>query len=152
MRVLIVDDMEINRNILRKLLEKYHIEEIDEANNIAEALLLYLDNPYDLVLLDIIMPVPDGEFFLKTVNILIKRYQLPLRNNVLVVTSIDSAKRLMQLSDYACYWHSGHWLLLAGSPGCGSYLCRLYLQETSVTTITWREALKGYMIEKRYIE
>ncbi|MDR0519174.1 MAG: response regulator [Clostridiales Family XIII bacterium] len=60
-RILVVEDVEINREIVTSLLEDTHVA-IDSAENGAVALKMYKDNPdlYDLMLMDLQMPVMDG--------------------------------------------------------------------------------------------
>lgn len=58
-RVLLVEDNVINRLIARELLEQCEII-VDEAQNGEEALEMIRQNPYDLVLMDIQMPLMDG--------------------------------------------------------------------------------------------
>jgi PAS domain S-box-containing protein len=60
-RILLADDIEINREIVLSLLEDV-IPDIDCATNGAEALALYAEDPkrYDLILMDLQMPEMDG--------------------------------------------------------------------------------------------
>ena len=58
-RVLVVDDLAVNRKIRAALLEKEGYE-VEEASNGVEALELAHKNPPDLILSDILMPVMDG--------------------------------------------------------------------------------------------
>jgi CheY-like chemotaxis protein len=58
-RVLVVEDTEINRELLRILLEKLGCR-VDEAVNGAVALAALETSAYDLVLMDCMMPVLDG--------------------------------------------------------------------------------------------
>jgi len=57
--VLIVEDNKINQQYLIGLLSKWEIT-YDLANHGGEALELIKTNPYDLILMDIRMPVMDG--------------------------------------------------------------------------------------------
>ena len=59
MRVLLVDDMAVNRKLLHWMLQEDEHETI-EANNGEEAVALFESEQPDLVLLDVIMPVMDG--------------------------------------------------------------------------------------------
>ena len=63
-KLLVVDDDMINRKLLNVLLKKNNYEVI-EAENGMEALNIIKNEPVDMVLLDIIMPVMDGIDLLK---------------------------------------------------------------------------------------
>lgn len=58
-RTLIVEDNIINQKVLNKLLEKINIKS-DIANNGKEAVLLYQENDYDMIFMDLHMPEMDG--------------------------------------------------------------------------------------------
>lgn len=58
-RVLVVDDNAINRQVVRLFLSPHGVE-MEEASNGAEALTALERQPFDLVLLDVHMPVMDG--------------------------------------------------------------------------------------------
>ena len=58
-KVLIVDDEEFNRHLLKNILTKWEIE-FDEAENGSEALELASTNNYALIFMDIRMPVMSG--------------------------------------------------------------------------------------------
>ncbi|NJL24767.1 MAG: response regulator [Calothrix sp. SM1_5_4] len=65
MRVLVVDDFEIARTMVRRALESLGLKRIDEAVNGAVGLEMlktaaFAGNPYHLVLCDWMMPVMDG--------------------------------------------------------------------------------------------
>ena len=57
--VLIVDDSEFMRNLLREILEA-EFEIAGEAENGVEAVELYEEHRPDLVMMDIVMPIRDG--------------------------------------------------------------------------------------------
>jgi sigma-B regulation protein RsbU (phosphoserine phosphatase) len=59
-RVLIVDDIETNRDLLRRRLVRLGLTEILEAADGAQALAVIRANSLDLVMLDIMMPVMTG--------------------------------------------------------------------------------------------
>ncbi|KQS91646.1 PAS domain-containing hybrid sensor histidine kinase/response regulator [Chryseobacterium sp. Leaf394] len=59
-KVLIVDDNENNRKILKRMLERKNIE-VTECDSGLKALLLIMDSPeYDVIIMDYHMPVMDG--------------------------------------------------------------------------------------------
>lgn len=63
-RVLLVDDNDINRMVARFMVEPTGADVIEAASG-AQALRLFADDPFDLVLLDASMPVMSGEETLK---------------------------------------------------------------------------------------
>lgn len=67
-RILIVDDIEANRAILRRRLTRLGIEHILEADDGASGLKLIRTGNIDLVLLDIMMPVMNGFDVLETIS------------------------------------------------------------------------------------
>jgi PAS domain S-box-containing protein len=59
-RILLVDDKEMNREVAREILKMMNLC-VDEAKDGGEAVEMYRENPhYDLILMDIQMPVMDG--------------------------------------------------------------------------------------------
>lgn len=58
-RILMADDSAVNRRITRSFLERWQVE-VDEADDGRQALELFRHNTYDLLLLDLHMPVMDG--------------------------------------------------------------------------------------------
>ncbi len=65
--ILVAEDNINNQILIRILLEKFGLN-CDIANNGKEALTLYQQNPYDLVLMDINMPIMDGLTALKEIR------------------------------------------------------------------------------------
>jgi sigma-B regulation protein RsbU (phosphoserine phosphatase) len=59
-RILVVDDVAENRDLLIRRLKRLDLTQIDQAVNGVEALAAIRAKPYDLVLLDIMMPELDG--------------------------------------------------------------------------------------------
>jgi two-component system chemotaxis response regulator CheY len=68
-RALIVDDSSVMRKIVERSLRQagIELEKVVEAGNGAEALGVLRDNPVDLILCDINMPVMDGLEFVREV-------------------------------------------------------------------------------------
>ena len=66
-RVLVVDDNDVNRDLLRIRLEREHYQ-VEEAANGELALAALRQRPFDLVLLDVMMPVLDGVATLKAIK------------------------------------------------------------------------------------
>ena len=76
-RVLLVDDNEINREVAVGLLEDAQFA-IDQAGNGAEAVRMVAENDYDLVLMDMQMPVMDGIEATKAIRTNPKFRDLPI--------------------------------------------------------------------------
>ncbi|MEG0486032.1 MAG: response regulator, partial [Oscillospiraceae bacterium] len=87
--VLIVDDAQINRTVLKKILQKEYM--FLEAENGVEAIKILKDkqNQVDLILLDISMPVMDGKEFLKYKKNSPKLDAIP----VIIITADDSVEQ-----------------------------------------------------------
>ena len=64
-RILVVDDDEFSRALLRKTLNRLPDTNVVEAENGAQAIAIAHRGKLDLILLDIMMPVMDGIEFLK---------------------------------------------------------------------------------------
>ncbi|SOC81053.1 PAS domain S-box-containing protein [Salinimicrobium sediminis] len=60
LKILLVEDVEINRRIILQFLQNWWQIKPDEAKNGKEAVELAMANQYDLILMDIRMPVMDG--------------------------------------------------------------------------------------------
>ena len=70
-RVLVVEDMEYNQEVNRRLLEKCNVQHITIANNGQEAVNIFLKKGsqyFDLILMDIDMPVMDGKTAVKIIR------------------------------------------------------------------------------------
>jgi len=63
-KILCIDDSKLNRAIIKKTIAGLNIS-IDEAENGLEGLNMTKDKNYDLIIVDIIMPVMDGFEFIK---------------------------------------------------------------------------------------
>ena len=80
-RVLIAEDDELIRNLLRTIAERNGCDAAVAADG-AEALLLLQQSPFDLVLLDLMMPVMNGYELIPHIRM------MPKRPAVLVVTAM----------------------------------------------------------------
>lgn len=95
-RILVVDDIDDNRQLLVRRLEREGFHDIGLAADGEEALSLLRAHPFDLVLLDIMMPKLDGYQVLERLRTEGRLHELP----VIVISAhneIDSAVRCIQL-------------------------------------------------------
>lgn len=100
MKLLLVDDEITARSVLREHLTRLLPQaEITEAENGAEALFRLLEEPPELVLLDLMMPVVGGEVFLDVVEEWAAKKFLAEMPRVVVTTSFNDAAKLMELSN-----------------------------------------------------
>jgi chemotaxis response regulator CheB len=87
-RVLVVDDSAVMRTTLKRILTREHkITRIDEASDGAEALSKVKENDYDMIILDLDMPVMDGIEF-------IKRAKIHSKAQVVVTATADNLKSM----------------------------------------------------------
>ncbi len=100
MRCLIVEDDDFGREMLKCLLSDYS-ENIDTAKNGVEAVQLFelalRDNrPYQLICLDIMMPVMDGQEALKRIRHLEKTAAAPRSQGAVIImtTALDSLQEI----------------------------------------------------------
>ena len=59
-RILVVDDIQVNRKVLVRMLTRIGASSVDMAENGLRACEMQEEHPYDLILMDIEMPVMDG--------------------------------------------------------------------------------------------
>lgn len=74
-KLLLVDDFADNRLLIKIFLKKLDIS-IDEASNGQQAIQMYLEHHYDMILMDIQMPVIDGYEATKTIRRYEKEHKL----------------------------------------------------------------------------
>ena len=84
-RVLVIDDASLVRMYYRATLEGAGFE-VEEALNGIEALERLLQTPFDLIVVDVNMPLMDGLTFLKA----LRDKNLPLSSTPAMVTSTES--------------------------------------------------------------
>ena len=87
-KILIVDDNRVMREIIKRTvsLSGINIASFDDAADGAQALALMKAKSFDLVLLDINMPVMDGEQLLTAI-----RKDEALRNTMVIIASTESS-------------------------------------------------------------
>jgi len=86
-KILVVDDDPINRKLIVKILSKKGFEAV-EAGNGVEAFSLLEKESFDIILLDIVMPVMDGIEFLKEIKLKPEYINLP----IIILTTDDTKK------------------------------------------------------------
>lgn len=93
-RVLIVDDSSVMRKIVERSLRQAGIDltQVVEAGNGAEALIALQENPVDLILCDINMPVMDGLEFIKQLSGVVQAKGVP----VIMITTEGSEAHVVQ--------------------------------------------------------
>jgi CheY-like chemotaxis protein len=96
-KLLVVDDDMINRKLLNVLLKKTNKYEVIEAENGMEALNIIKNEPINMVLLDIIMPVMDGIDLLK-----ILKSDPNYKNIPVAILTTDDSKKQLALEIGAC--------------------------------------------------
>jgi sigma-B regulation protein RsbU (phosphoserine phosphatase) len=89
-RILVVDDVAENREILRRYLTKSGYE-ADAASGGAQALAMLAGEPYDAVLLDVMMPEVGGYEVLQTIRRTWSAAELP----VIMATVLDSSEQIV---------------------------------------------------------
>ena len=95
-KVLVVDDVADNRDLLIRRLNRLDIKQIDQAENGVEALAAIAANSYDLVLLDIMMPELDGFGVLTALRENGKSNDLPIIV-ISAMSEIDAVVRCVEL-------------------------------------------------------
>lgn len=92
--VLVVDDHPLYRNGIKRILRNIEfISECDEADNGNLALEALSKKSYDIILLDLQMPVMDG---VETAAAIIKKYP---RTRIIILTMSDSKSQMVELLD-----------------------------------------------------
>lgn len=100
-RILIVDDSSVMRKIVGRSLRQAGLEvlQILEASNGSEALSLARENPLDLILSDINMPLMDGLEFVRQLRCIETAQHTPV---VMITTEGGEARVVQALSLGAC--------------------------------------------------
>jgi len=83
-RILCIDDSKLNRAIIKKTISNLNIS-VDEAENGLEGLNKFKKNSYDLIIVDIVMPVMDGFEFIKEFKKLSGKQYIP----VILMTGLE---------------------------------------------------------------
>ena len=99
MRVLVVEDDITSRMVLVKILSDYFDSE--SAENGLQAVEMFRDalennKPYDLIFMDIMMPVMDGQSALKAIREIEKKMEVPIGDEVraIMTTALSDTKNV----------------------------------------------------------
>lgn len=95
-RILIVDDNEDNRFTLTRRLQKIGYRQLETAINGREALEKMMSRPFDLVLLDIMMPEVDGYQVLETVKKDVRLRHIP----VIMISAADQLESVVKCIEF----------------------------------------------------
>ncbi len=102
MKTLIVDDDISNRVIIKSILK--HYGECILAKNGKEAVDLFEQAPtsFDLILLDIVMPIMNGQDALVKIRMIERRFSVPVLNEafIIMVSSMDDPLHLILTKRY----------------------------------------------------
>ena len=100
-RCLVVDDDQLGRELITHYLEG--IAGCDTAENGLQAVEMFRNalkggTPYDLIILDIIMPEMDGHTAAKEIRLIEKENGIPVTKgiNIIVVSSLSTPKDIIQ--------------------------------------------------------
>lgn len=93
--ILVVDDIEANREILGRYLKRAGYDDVEMAEGGAKALEMLQKHSYSLVLLDIMMPDVDGFLVLETLRKQFSHTELP----VVMISAIDDRKDIVKALD-----------------------------------------------------
>lgn len=99
-RVLIVDDSSVMRKIVGRSLRQagLEVQQLLEASNGSEALIVARENPLDLILSDINMPLMDGLEFVRQLRCIEAAQNIPV---IMITTEAGEAHVVQALSSGA---------------------------------------------------
>lgn len=102
-RILLIDDEIINRTLLKECIFNYRNDiEIIAVDSAEEGLYYYFADHFDLVLLDIMMPVIDGNHFIAIIEKNRQLGHITTPPNIVVQTAIQSMGELLSFTRKEC--------------------------------------------------
>jgi len=93
--ILVVDDNQLNIKVLKKTIKDLNFKNIDEASNGQEAINKILSNNYDLILMDILMPIMGGEETLKKLTSFVQHLSRPVQ--AILITDLRHLRRICSI-------------------------------------------------------
>lgn len=99
-KVLVVDDNEVSVSLMKNYFNNSEVTIMDVALNGLEAVNLLSDNKYDVILLDLIMPVRDGFYVLDYLKD--NKINIP----VIVVSSYNESDTIRKVSEYGVKYYA----------------------------------------------
>lgn len=112
MRILLAEDDFVTRKFMTGFLSKYGECDVTvDGMEAVDAFMMALeeDNLYDLVCLDIMMPVMDGYQALMGIRNLEKQYEIPAEKQakIIMTTALNDEKNVKMAFDLGCTVYSG---------------------------------------------
>jgi two-component system chemotaxis response regulator CheY len=112
MRTLIAEDDFASRKFMMRFLSKYGDCDVTvDGNEAVEAFKMALDSGehYDLICMDIMMPVVDGYEALRQIRELEKQYNIPEEKaaKIIMTTALSEGKNVMKAFDLGCTAYAG---------------------------------------------
>ncbi len=101
-KILLVEDEKILRDAYTILLNANNEYHVDTATNGKEALDLCQHNTYDLILLDLMMPVLDGMGFLKQAMLATKSPQ----TRIVIMSNLSGGKEVLEALQLGAHRHA----------------------------------------------
>ncbi len=95
-KILIIDDEAVSRKLLENIIKKFNNDiKVTSVDTAEEGIFYYFTEHFDLVFLDIIMPVIDGNDFLAIVKRNYECGHLLNPANIVVQTAVESMEQLL---------------------------------------------------------
>jgi CheY-like chemotaxis protein len=102
-KILLIEDEPVNMALLEANIKHVNSNvEIILAESAEEGLYHFFTNKFDLIFLDIMMPVIDGNDFIAIVEKNIAKKNIPNRTNIVVQTALQSIAQLTTLAKKEC--------------------------------------------------
>lgn len=102
-KILIIEDEPVNLTLLETNIKNFNNSfEVIKAQSAEEGLFHFFTNTFDLIFLDIMMPVIDGNDFIAIVEKNIEKKNICNRCNIVVQTAIQSITQLTGLAKKEC--------------------------------------------------